>query len=277
MGSPTFAIPSLIQCHQHFKNELVAVMSQPDAKKGRGLKQSPTPVKEWALSQNYPVHTPSNANDCHDIISKIDPDLIIVAAYGMFIPASITERYYCLNIHPSLLPKYRGASPIQSCLLNLETETGLTLMKVSQKMDAGDLLYQEPVPIHSNDNALSLSSKLAALSATRLIEFIKDRYIPDQFQELPQIESQATFCHKLNREDREIQVHEPTEKTLGKIKAFSPKPGAFIMKNKTLIKILDAEINEENQLVPTQVQPEGKSAMSYHDYCLGHPEGIQLC
>jgi methionyl-tRNA formyltransferase (EC 2.1.2.9) len=164
-GSPEFAIPSLEALYE--KEEIVAVITQPDKPKGRGLKPSPSPVKAWALSKGLKILEPTRLKDPQfiQILKDLSPDLIVVCAYGKIIPKEILEipKFGCWNIHASLLPKYRGASPINWAILEGEKETGITIMLMDEGLDTGPILLQKKINISEEDDANSLSQKLAQL------------------------------------------------------------------------------------------------------------------
>jgi methionyl-tRNA formyltransferase len=271
MGSPEFALPSLKALRQTFSEDIIAVFTRPDAPKGRGKKLVSTPIKSWALSQEIPVYTPHNKDELQSEIVNLDPDLIVVIAYGMIFPQVITDKYFCLNVHGSLLPKFRGASPIQASLLNGDTETGITLMKMNESMDKGAILSKETITIQDNDNLASLHDKLAELGSKVLPGYISDHLITGQFTLTPQDHVQASYCKKIQKTDLELDLKQTPIQILRKIRAFSPIPGAFVINNNRRVKILDAKIVDD-ELNILQVKPEGKSIMSYHDYCLAHPK-----
>ncbi|RAP31743.1 methionyl-tRNA formyltransferase [Candidatus Marinamargulisbacteria bacterium SCGC AG-343-D04] len=274
-GSPDFPCETLIRLIQDSAHS-ISVISQPDKIRSRGRKSSPTPVKALAIAQNLPVHTPETKQDFEEIIKKINPDLIIVIAYGMILSKNITSRYYCVNAHASLLPQFRGASPIQASLLNTDTKTGITLIKMNEKMDEGSILLQETLAIASTDNFQSLHDKLATLSAETIITFVTSFQKNSINEGVPQDHSQATYCHKIKKEDLFLNSSDSTNVNLSKIKAFSPIPGAYSIVNEKRIKILDATI-KDGEIVPLMVKPEGKKQMTYTDYLIGNNPEITLC
>ncbi len=270
MASPDFALPSLIACHQSFG--VTNIITRPDAHKGRGQTLESTPIKQWAIQNEIPSFEPKNKDELCIIVQKVNPTLIIVIAYGMILPKTITDSFVCLNCHGSLLPQYRGASPIHSSLLNGDTETGITVIHMNEKMDEGDCLLSKAITIKPTDTLQTLHNKLRSLCAEALIETLQQKIITPCVQQ----HEKASYCQKLTTADRELKPEDTLEKKIGKIRAFSPKPGAFMMAKGKQIKILEA-LQENNNLVPVIVQPEGKKAMSYHDYTLGNPEGLSLC
>jgi methionyl-tRNA formyltransferase len=270
MGSPLFALPCLHALHKQLN--VTHIFTKPDAQKGRGKKLSPTPIKEWGIEHNIPVSTPLTKTDLADMVMKINPTLIIVIAYGMILPKQITDNYTCINLHASLLPQYRGASPIHSSLLNNDKISGVTAIHMNEKMDEGDILHSNDIQIKDTDTLSTLHDTLSQLSAKTILDVLDNKTLSPKKQD----HSQASFCKKLHTSDRRIHPSDPTSISYGKIRAFAPKPGAFIEKNGKTIKIIEACLQNES-LSPIIVQPEGKGPMPYADYLLGHPEGLSLC
>lgn len=180
MGTPDFAVPCL-KVLAESSHEVSAVFTQPDKPKGRGYKMIPTPVKSIALEYGLPVYQPlslrkgDNAQQAMEILKNISPDLIVVTAYGQILPKEILElpKYKCINIHASLLPKYRGAAPINWCLLNGETQTGVTSMLMSEGLDTGDMLIKKSTDIGENETYQELYSRLAVMGGEVLTETIE--------------------------------------------------------------------------------------------------------
>lgn len=180
MGTPDFAVKPLEAIIESGEN-VMAVFTQPDKPKGRGFKLLPTPVKQSALSHNIPVYQPlslkkgDDAAEAEKIMRELAPDLIVVAAYGKILPKTILDlpKYGCINIHASLLPKYRGAAPIQRVILNGETETGVTAMQMAEGLDTGDMLMKISTPIGENETASELFERLSDLGAKLIVDTIK--------------------------------------------------------------------------------------------------------
>lgn len=180
MGTPDFAVKPLEAIIESGEN-VMAVFTQPDKPKGRGFKLLPTPVKQSALSHNIPVYQPlslkkgDDAAEAEKIMRELAPDLIVVAAYGKLLPKTILDlpKYGCINIHASLLPKYRGAAPIQRVILNGETETGVTAMQMAEGLDTGDMLMKVSTPIGENETASELFERLSDLGAKLIVDTIK--------------------------------------------------------------------------------------------------------
>ena len=263
MGSPDFCIPTLDRLITHPKVKMMGVVSQPDKPKGRGKQLLPTPVKTWAIDHDIDVYCPQSKDEVAEVVDQIKPMLILVVAYGMILPPSVTDQYLCINGHGSILPHYRGASPIHASLLNNDNKTGITLIKITDKMDAGNMLLTLKTDIDDNDNFETLHNRLALLCADAFASYL-DKPGP----EIPQNHKEATYCTKLTTSDRELLSTDSNAVKWGKIRAFSPRPGAFIMTGGQPIKIIQAR-QEGNMLIPVLVQPPGKKKMSYDDYLRG--------
>ncbi|RAP33850.1 methionyl-tRNA formyltransferase [Candidatus Marinamargulisbacteria bacterium SCGC AG-410-N11] len=276
LGSPDFATTVLKKIYSDFSKYLVGVISQPDAAKGRGLKLFPTPVKAWSMSNQIPVFTPDSKTELSDNIQSINPDLVVVVAYGMILPKQITDNYVCINAHASLLPSYRGASPIHSSLLNQDSKSGVTIIQMNEKMDEGPIISKQETLLTASDNFETLHNRLAAIAANLCHEFISNFIKSPTISTSIQNHQSASYCKKLSAKDYQILSTDSPKVILGKIKAFSPKPGAFIIRNDRRIKIINATLTQDQFTILT-VKPEGKKEMSYHDFCLGNPEGITLC
>jgi methionyl-tRNA formyltransferase len=230
MGTPDLAAVSLQALLHAPEFEIVAIVTQPDHPKGRGLKLQPTPVKEIALQKKLPVLQPDRARDEQFIQSlrALAPDLIAVTAYGQILPQSILDlpRFGCLNVHTSLLPKYRGAAPIQRAVLNGESETGVTIMKMDAGMDTGAMLTQEKTPIHPTDNSQTLHDRLAEMGAALLIKTIPD-YVAGKIQPQPQPSEGASHAPKIKKLDGQLDWSQPARALWNRVRAMVPWPGAF--------------------------------------------------
>jgi len=210
---------------------VVAVVTQPDKPRGRDLRLQSSPVKELAQHHALPVLQPQRARDPSFLeqLRPLTPDLIVVAAYGQILPPTLLDlpRCGCLNVHASLLPKYRGASPIQSALLNGDTETGVTIMKMDAGMDTGPIVAMEPLPILPEDNAATLHDRLATLGAQLLVRTIPD-YVAGRLQPQPQPAEGVSYAPKITREDGRVDWSLPAHTLHLRLRAFTPWPGCFL-------------------------------------------------
>ena len=264
LGTPAFSVPSLKALNSINTIEITGVITQPDRPKGRGQKETASPVKQATINLNLPCYQPDNKESLESLVHTLKPDLVYVIAYGMILPKSLTDTYLCINSHASLLPLYRGASPLQQSLLHRDKETGITLIRMDEKMDEGNILATHTYTIQDHDYIQDVHDQLSDMSAELTTSFFSDQ--SPNYTGIEQEHKKATYCHKIKKEDMQVFLDENPIKTLSKIKAYSP--GAFLKTDATQINILKAHI-AENTLVPDSVKPAGKKAMSYHDYCLG--------
>lgn len=218
MGTPDFAVPCLkALCENGY--EVPAVFTQPDKPKGRGYKMIPTPVKKCAMEYEIPVYQPlslrkgEDAETSLETLKELAPDLIIVVAYGQILPQSILDlpRYGCINIHASLLPEYRGAAPIQWCVLDGKTETGVTSMKMEAGLDTGDMLIKKSTPIGENETASELHDRLSEIGAEVLVETVKAVENGTLTAE-KQDDSKSTYAKMITKEMSRLDFNESAEK-----------------------------------------------------------------
>lgn len=230
MGTPELAAVSLRRLIATPEFQIAAVVTQPDQPKGRGLKLTPSPVKEVAQQTNLPVLQPQRAREENFIqeLAALKPNLIAVAAYGQILPKAILDlpQFGCLNVHTSLLPKYRGAAPIQHAILNGDAETGVTIMKMDVGLDTGDILTQERTPIEASDNSQTLHDRLASIGADLLTRTIP-QYASGAIQPRPQPAEGMTYAAKIKKQDGEINWSQPARVIWNRIRALMPWPGAF--------------------------------------------------
>lgn len=230
MGTPELGVVCLEALRRAPGVALVAVVTQPDRPKGRDLELQPPPVKQAALRAGLPVLQPESVREpvFLEQMRGLRPDLIVVAAFGQLLPPALLElpRLGCVNVHASLLPKYRGAAPIQWALLNDERETGVTIMKMDAGLDTGAILAQRAVPIHPEDNAATLHDRLAQLGAELLVETLP-AYVAGRIQPRPQPAEGVSHAPKLRKQDGRIDWRLPARAIWCRIRAFTPWPGAF--------------------------------------------------
>ncbi len=228
MGTPQFAATILEGLIVSFN--IVGVVCQPDKEYGRKRILKACEVKETALKHGIPVFSPVKIrNDYRDVLN-LKPDLIIASAYGQIIPKAVLDapKYGCINTHASLLPKYRGASPIQSAILNGETETGVTLMYMNEKMDEGDIILQKTLLIEITDTGTSMFRKLSELGLDMLRETLPDLFA-GKVSPVAQDHGQATYCHKLEKEIEHIAFNDDVKKVYDHIRALLDEPGCYFM------------------------------------------------
>ncbi|OGI08399.1 MAG: methionyl-tRNA formyltransferase [Candidatus Margulisbacteria bacterium GWF2_35_9] len=266
LGTPKFAetIFSAI-----YKEGIIpkAVISMPDRPKGRKNQLFEPEVKQWAKSNKLSVYQPASSNELRQTLKELQPDLLIVIAYGMIFPPDIVDEYLLINVHASILPKYRGASPIQATLLSGDMESGVTLIKIAHQVDNGDIISIKKVPIEEQDNLESLNCKLEKAG----IDLLKKQLdIPiEKWKYLKQEESGSSYTYKIKKEDGYIEFGRETSiEIIRKLRAYTPWPGVYTIKDGKRVKILDANIKNGNLVIQT-VQLEGKNAISYSDFING--------
>ncbi len=277
-GTPEFALPSLAVVHA--EQNLLAVWTQPDRPKGRGNHVVSSPVKLFAQQHNVTVYEPTtlrrgtpDGDATEQILRTLAPDVAVVVAYGHIIPERLLHipTHGFVNIHSSLLPQLRGASPVQSALLRGDTTTGVTIMVMDKGMDTGPILVQRTVPIPPAITAAILNNQLWALGASLLTTALT-QYCQGQLTPHPQDESQATLCSLITKEDGRIDWNQNPQQIERIIRAFDPWPGTFTTCNGKRIKILRAHCDATGTLVIDTVQPEAKKPMPYTDFLRGNPE-----
>lgn len=252
-GTPDFAVKSLDAIYSNFN--IQSVVTTPDRKSGRGQKLNESDVKKYAQKQNINILQPDNLKDEGFIneVKKLDPDLIIVVAFRK-IPKEIFSipKYGTINLHASLLPNYRGAAPINWCLINNETKTGVTTFFINEKIDQGDILLQEELIISNEDDFGLLYNKLSKVGAKLLVKTIKKVFSNNLNPSKQYIDTEIKLAPKLNSENTRIDWNKPVNKIIGQVKGLSPKPGAWTMikngKDIVRMKILKAKGKEIESL-----------------------------
>ena len=252
-GTPDFAVKSLDAIYSNFN--IQSVVTTPDRKSGRGQKLNESDVKKYAQKQNINFLQPDNLKDEGFIneVKKLDPDLIIVVAFRK-IPKEIFSipKYGTINLHASLLPNYRGAAPINWCLINNETKTGVTTFFINEKIDQGDILLQEELIISNEDDFGLLYNKLSKVGAKLLVKTIKKVFSNNLNPSKQYIDTEIKLAPKLNSENTRIDWNKPVNKIIGQVKGLSPKPGAWTMikngKDIVRMKILKAKGKEIESL-----------------------------
>jgi methionyl-tRNA formyltransferase len=311
MGTAELSCASLTALARAGQFQVAAVVTQPDRPKGRELREQASPVKVLAEQLGLPVLQPARARDENFIaqLRALQPELIVVAAYGQMLPPGILDlpRHGCLNIHASLLPKYRGAAPIQWAIANGDTETGVTLMKIDTGLDTGPIVAQRRTPIQPTDDSATLRERLAQLGAELLVETIPD-YVAGRIRPQPQPVEGVSHAPKIGKEDGRIEWRQPAQTIWNRLRAFTPWPGAYTSWRSVehcsaggamlrapkprLLKIWKAEVVEgtgnpgevlsadksgivvacgQDALRILELQHEGRRRMSAAEFLAGHP------
>ena len=240
MGTPEFSVNVLEGLLE--KHEIVLVVTQPDKLVGRKQTLEYSPVKKCALSHGLEVFQPKKIKDEYQPVLDAKPDIIITAAFGQFIPNIILEypEYGCINVHGSLLPKYRGGSPIQTSIIHGEEETGITVMYMASKMDSGNIIAQRSIPILDTDDNGSMFEKLSVLGRDLLLEVLPsifDKTNPS----IPQDESKVTYAYNITHEQQFIDWNKTSKEIVNLIRGLSPNPTALTSINGTIIKVYKAK------------------------------------
>lgn len=297
-GSDAFAIPTLAALADS-RHELLGVVTQPDKPSGRGQKMTACPVAEAALELKMKLFQPEKIGDPKTIegLLALKPDALVVVAYGKFLPKTLVgaPRYKAVNVHPSLLPKYRGAAPIQWALLNGDTVTGVSTMTVAEAMDAGDIYLQAETLIDEVENAEQLSNRLSHVGADLLLKTL-DGLEKANLKPTPQDKSKVVMAPKLEKETGRLDWSASAETLCNKIRGLMPWPGTFCFIGEKMLKIWGAAVLPGRQkekpgtvvdndrgitvacgqgaLCLLEVQLEGKKRMSAGDFLKGHPIAV---
>jgi methionyl-tRNA formyltransferase len=298
LGTPAFAIPTLSALVQA-GHKILAVITQEDKPAGRGQELTPPAAKVWALEHGVSVYQPTNLKDPAflEAMKALSPEAIVSASYGKIIPETLLKipPYGCLNVHASLLPKYRGAAPINWVLFNGERVTGITIMETIKELDAGPMILQKELPIDPQDNAGTLHDKLASLGAVLIVEALR-LTLKGKAQKIPQDPGQVSCAPKLKKEDGHINWNDSAEKIHNLVRGLTPWPSAYTFIHGLRTKIWETKIGQERELPKgkpgmilgfkdnfgmmvscrdrglwiLKLQPEGKRIMTVDEYLRGH-------
>ena len=291
MGSPVFAVPILRSLAA--ARDIIGVVTQPDRPAGRGRKIEQSAIKEISLSLGLPILQPIKIRDSGvvDHLRKLNPDLIVVAAYGQILPRSILEipALGCINVHASLLPHWRGASPIQAAILAGDAVTGVSIIKMDAGLDTGPIMAQKEINISDDDTSFSLSDKLSNLGASLLLDTL-DEYISGKNKMINQNDEQATKTHLIKKEEGMLDLNIAAEILERAVRAYNPWPGTFFFWNTHQIKVIKAHVLDSQKARPNQhvvfekkpaigtangylvmdfIQPAGKKTMSGEEFLRG--------
>ncbi len=295
MGTPDFAAHILEELIQAGYN-VGLVVSQPDKKVGRKQEIRQTPVKAVAVKHGIETFQPTNIRENYSRIVEFEPDLIITAAYGQIVPDEVLNapKYECINLHGSLLPKYRGGAPIHYAVLNGDDKTGVTIMEMVSKMDAGDMITQAELPITKEDNVGTVHDKMMAVGAETLIKTIPTIF-DGTYTKTPQDESKVTYAWNITREQEKLDFSQNVMDVYNHIRGLNPWPVAYFMKDEKRYKVFNSreEIKTHNYqngevvaidanglqiacadgiITITEFQPSGKRKMTVKDYINGKVE-----
>ncbi len=295
-GTPDFAVPTLKLLYEA-NHEMVGVVTQPDRPKGRGRTLQPSPVKQFALEKGLEIFQPEKASNPEFItdLYQLRTDMFVVVAYGQILRETVLEipKWFCMNVHASLLPKYRGAAPINRAILNGDTETGITTMKMDAGMDTGDMLLKRIVPIKPEDDAVTLADSLSNVGAELTRETL-EALMSGKLDIIAQNDSEATLAPKLKKEEGLIAWEKSAETLHNQVRGFFPWPGAYTFYGSKRISIIKSEVvsgeksdkpgvvarvsdygievgTGDGRLIVKNLKPEGKGEMSAQSFLSGNP------
>ena len=289
MGTPNFATKILEVLIEN--TDVVLVVSQKDKEVGRKHILTPSPVKSLATLNGIEVFTPDKIREDFDIIRKIEPDLIVTCAYGQILPEELLNipKIASINVHASLLPKYRGGAPIQRAIMNGDEETGITIMYMDKGMDSGDIIKKEAIKIDINDNIDTLGDKLSTLGSKLLLEVLPS-IVNKTNDRIKQNEEDVTFAPIITKEDEKLSFNKTTKEIYNHIRALDPSPGAYFTLNDEIIKVYNSRESsakgaigtitniykdgigigtKDGEIVLTKIKPAGKKIMQARDYLNG--------
>lgn len=265
-GTPDFAKVAL-EALFNTSHDIIAVYTQPDRKAGRGQKITASPVKQFALEHNIPVYQPLHLKSsteeglqAQQQLQQLDADVMVVCAYGLILPQAVLDipKYGCLNIHASLLPRWRGASPIQRAIQAGDNETGITIMQMAKGLDTGDMLYKIPCSISTQDTTATLHDKLAELGAKAIIDVLKDEATLEHYQAQRETQDEHLTCYaeKISKAEAKIDWQQSAQQIYLLIRAFNPAPVAFctIANSEDVLRIWSAELLDDVEDATTQAR-----------------------
>ena len=298
-GTAEFSVPTLISLNTDY-SKVTHVLTQPDKKSGRGMKNSYSPVKKIALSLNIPIFQPislKNDNDVFETLEAYDADILIVVAYGLIIPMEILALFPmgCYNVHASLLPRWRGAAPIQRAIESGDRTTGVTIMKVVERLDAGPMLISKSINLNENTSAGDVTKSLANIGAILMSQIVSSLQVKETISMIEQNESLVTYAEKIKKSEARLNMSQSPEVILHKINSLNPYPGASIIFREKILKIWRVNLFEkintntkmnigrlytyneelilklENGVIQImELQPEGKNKMSANSFIRGY-------
>lgn len=289
MGTPSFSVPILEALIE--KYQVIGVVTQPDKMVGRKREIVYSPVKECAIKHNIPLFQPERIRNDYENIMALNPDLIVTAAYGQIVGMKLlnSPKYRSINVHASLLPKYRGGAPIHAAIKNGDSYTGVTIMYMEKAMDAGDILGTVKVPILDTDDCGSMFEKLSLAGRDLLLEVIPN-LIDGKITPIKQNESDATFAYNVTKEEEKLDFNLPARSVFNHIRAYNPNPVAYMLLGNDSIKVYSSRVSDETHhttpgevikitkngflmacgenttLEILEVQPSGKKRMSARDF-----------
>lgn len=296
-GTPDFAANALKELSENKEIDILAVITQTDKAVGRHQELSSPAIKNLAESLGLKIFQPNNKQELLKICQNLKADFFVVIAYGMILPKEVLQipKHGCINVHASLLPKYRGASPIQEALLHGDQETGISIMEMGKKLDHGDIYLIRRIQIYPQDNYISLAERMAEIASQMLPHTLED-IKTGILRKIPQDEShqKPSYCHKITKNNGEIKAGQTAEQIINMLRAYTPWPGVYINFQGKRLKILEAKLGNENLaekfspgslildqkelklitkegiIIPDKVQLEGKKPMTQQEFINGN-------
>lgn len=292
MGTPEFSLPVLTGLIENY--DVIGVVTQPDKEVGRGHEVKFSPIKELALKHNIKVIQPVKIRNEYEEIVKLEPDMIVTCAYGQIIPKVLLDlpKYGCINVHASLLPKYRGGAPLHRVVINGESKTGITIMHMDEGMDTGDIISAREIIIENSDTVGTVHDKLSVLGKELLLDTIPS-IVDGTSQRIKQNNDEATFAPVIKREDELLDFNKTSREIYNKIRGLNPFPVSYAILDGKVMKIYSSRIKEnvyttkrngeivriyddgigvstgDSEIILTEIKPEGKRKMSVKDYLNG--------
>ena len=293
MGTPNFSVPMLESLIENENYDVVGVVSQPDKKVGRKQLLTPSPISEVAILNNIPLLRIENIKNDFQCVLELNPDIIITCAYGQIIPQELLEfpKYGCINVHASLLPKFRGGAPIQRAIITGEEKTGITIMYMDKKMDSGDIIVQEELDILDSDNLETLTDRLSILGRDLLLKTLPS-IINNTNSRFSQDSSKVTYAYNITHDEEHIDFNKSCRNVFNQVRGLSPNPGCYVCFHEKVIKVYNGYetkdvatgnagmitkiykdgigVNTQDYIyVITEIKLEGKKKMNVKDYLNG--------
>ena len=293
MGTPNFSVPVLESLIENENYDVVGVVSQPDKKVGRKQLLTPSPISEVAILNNIPLLRIENIKNDFQCVLELNPDIIITCAYGQIIPQELLEfpKYGCINVHASLLPKFRGGAPIQRAIITGEEKTGITIMYMDKKMDSGDIIVQEELYILDSDNLETLTDRLSILGRDLLLKTLPS-IINNTNSRFSQDSSKVTYAYNITHDEEHIDFNKSCRNIFNQVRGLSPNPGCYVCFHEKVIKVYNGYetkdvatgnagvitkiykdgigVNTQDYIyVITEIKLEGKKKMNVKDYLNG--------
>ena len=291
MGTPDFSVGPLVKLNEAY--DVIGVVTQPDKEVGRKKEIKFSPVKKYAIENNIKIFQPEKIRTDYKDILDLNPDIIITCAYGQIIPKEILDypKYGCVNIHASLLPKLRGGAPIHKAIINGYDKTGVTIMYMDEKMDSGDIIYQEEIPILDTDDAGTLFDKLSILGSNMIIKVLPS-IIDGTNDRIKQNEEEVTYAYNITREEEHIDFNKTTREVFNQIRGLNPWPVGYATLDDKKVKIFSSNLGnstkegkfgeiiniyndslgiktKDGEILIKEIQLEGKKRVFVKDYLNG--------